>query len=131
MFSVNGNPIFQSELSVLQDLKLQALLSGKEIFGVMFESGDDVMVSCPFHKGGKERKPSFGINKKTMMCHCFTCGYVGTLYDVISRIFGYDDKGVYGKHWLSMNFISVSIENRQRFEFNLRNDSKKNTKVYF
>lgn len=35
---------------------------------------NDVMASCPFHN---DVKPSFGINKRTGVWHCFTCEAVG------------------------------------------------------
>ena len=66
MFSVNGNPILQSEKSVIIELRNRAALSGLNIFKDIKESGQDIMVNCPFHKFGQERKPSFGINKTTM-----------------------------------------------------------------
>lgn len=126
MFSVDGSPIFQSEISILQRVRLQALSTGKDVFKDILETGDDIMVTCPFHKDGRENKPSFGINKNNMTAHCFTCGYSGYLYDVISKIFGYDDKGHYGKQWLKRNFVSVTLDTRERLSLNLdRNVSKK------
>lgn len=126
MFSVNGNPIMQSEYNVLVELRRQATFAGLSIFKDIKESGNDLMVTCPFHKGGQERKPSFGINKSTMEAHCFTCGYSGNLYDVISRIFGYDDRGQYGKSWLSKNFVSITVEERKPIELNLTRNRIKN-----
>lgn len=126
MFSVNDNPIMQSEYNVLVELRRQATFAGLSIFKDIKESGNDLMVTCPFHKGGQERKPSFGINKSTMEAHCFTCGYSGNLYDVISRIFGYDDRGQYGKSWLSKNFVSITVEERKPIELNLTRNRIKN-----
>ena len=34
-------------------------------------NSDDIMVSCPYHKDGQERKPSAGIRKSDGMFHCF------------------------------------------------------------
>lgn len=129
MFSVNGNPILQSEEFVIQELRRQAITVGLDIFKVIKQSGNDIMVTCPFHKHGQERKPSFGISKIDMKCHCFACGYSGNLFDVISKIFGYDDNGEYGKKWLSHNFLSVVVEERKRIELNLgRNKHISNNK---
>ena len=119
MFTVNGNPILQSEEYVIEELRRQAALAGVNIFKDIKQSGNDLMVTCPFHKHGQERKPSFGISKSDMRCHCFTCGYSGNLYDVISRIFGYDDRGDWGKKWLSQNFLSVAVEERKRIDLKL------------
>ena len=130
MFTVNGNPILQSEESVIEELRRQALMAGISIFNDIKPSGNDLMVNCPFHKGGQERKPSFGISKTDMKCHCFTCGYSGNLYDVISRIFGYEDEGEYGKGWLTRNFVSVEVEHRKRLELNIGRNSKKDIIKY-
>ena len=50
----------------------------------MSELDNDIMVTCPFHKGGMENKPSLGVNKDTGVYHCFTCGEKGTLIDLVS-----------------------------------------------
>lgn len=42
-------------------------------------TGNNIMVTCPFHKGGQERKPSCGIRitpddfSSIGTVHCFTC----------------------------------------------------------
>jgi DNA primase len=40
-------------------------------------AGGNVMVKCPFHKGGEEKRPSFGINADLGLFHCFTCHVAG------------------------------------------------------
>ena len=127
MFRVNGIPIVEDEINVITELKRQLSLEGKEVFHTIRNSGNDIMTTCPFHKGGRERKPSFGINKNTMVCHCFACGWSGLLDDVISLCFGYDDCGFYGVQWLTQNFVTVSIEYRKPLELNLTR--KKEDKV--
>lgn len=43
-------------------------------------SGDaNVQVRCPFHKGGQESRPSFGINVTNGIWQCFTCKLSGSL----------------------------------------------------
>lgn len=131
MFTVNNNPILQSEVSVIEELRRQALLRGIDIFKDIKSSGNDLMVTCPFHKNGQERKPSFGISKVNMSCHCFTCGYSGSLYDVISRIFGYSDNGEYGKLWLSKNFVTIEIDNRKRLQLNFERNNFKKQEIHY
>jgi len=51
----------------------------------------DIMGNCPFakvfHRGGKDRNPSFGISVgETSVYHCFTCGVRGTLRDLPSAL---------------------------------------------
>lgn len=36
--------------------------------------GGNVLTRCPFHKEGKEAKPSFSVNLETGLFHCFTGG---------------------------------------------------------
>lgn len=118
MFSVNGTPILEHEINVIIELKRQLDLQDKHLFHVIKDTGKDIMTTCPFHKGGQERKPSFGISKD-MICHCFACGWSGMLDDVISLCFGYDDCGFYGTQWLVKNFVTVSIEQRKPIELNM------------
>lgn len=120
MFSVRGNPILEDELQVLYRLRDDCVMAGINVFHRFRLSGnDDIMTTCPFHKGGQERKPSFGISKVDGTCHCFACGWVGSLPEMISAVFGYEDDGLYGEKWLSRNFVSLSIETRKPIELSL------------
>lgn len=40
--------------------------------------GSNVLMRCPFHKGGQEHKPSFSVNTDTGTYHCFTGGCVAS-----------------------------------------------------
>lgn len=120
MFRVRGNPILEDELQVLYKLRDDCVLSGINIFHKFRLSGtNNIMTTCPFHKGGQERKPSFGISKIDGSCHCFACGWAGNLSQMISQVFGYDDDGAYGDKWLSRNFVSLSIETRKPIDLPL------------
>lgn len=120
MFRVRGNPILEDELQVLYKLRDDCVLSGINVFHKFRLSGNDnIMTTCPFHKGGQERKPSFGISKIDGSCHCFACGWAGSLTQMISQVFGYDDDGAYGEKWLSRNFVSLSVETRKPIDLPL------------
>lgn len=121
MFTVNGNPIIEDEVTILEELRRQCTLNGQDLFRVFKPSGkDDIMTNCPFHKGGRERKPSFGISRKDMKCHCFTCGWAGTVDQMISEVFGHnEDNGDFGRRWLSKNFLTVAVEARKPLSLNL------------
>lgn len=61
------------------------------LFRVWKESGDDIATQCPFHGGGNERNPSFGIcvarhNPHYGKYHCFACGVSGTIIDLVNRL---------------------------------------------
>ena len=129
MFNVNGTPILENEISVIIELKRQLDLQGVHLFHVIKDVGKDIMTTCPFHKNGQERKPSFGISKD-MICHCFACGWSGMLDDVISLCFGYDDCGFYGTQWLTKNFVTVSIEQRKPIELDMVRNKPLEVKQY-
>ena len=130
MFRVRGNPILEDELQVLYKLRDDCVLSGINVFHKFRLSGnDDIMTTCPFHKGGQERKPSFGISKIDGSCHCFACGWAGSLTQMISQVFGYDDDGAYGEKWLSRNFVSLSVETRKPIDLLLSRKVSRRRKI--
>ena len=109
---VNNHVILDDTQDILIELRKQLELNGVKRFAKFIDSGNNIQTNCPFHKEGQERKPSFGINKKTGECHCFGCGWSGTLSEMISNCFGKDDFGDYGNKWLIRNFLSVAVESR-------------------
>lgn len=118
MIEVNSHAIMSDTMDIILELRKQLSLNGNKRFSKIVVSGRNLQTNCPFHKDGQERKPSFGINKDTGECHCFGCGWSGTLSEMISNCFGKDDFGVYGDKWLVRNFVSVSVETRDEIELN-------------
>lgn len=118
MLSVNNQIIQADEMEVLQELKHQLHLNGVDVFHKFVSTTNNIQTTCPFHKGGQERKPSFGIltkdrgNQKAGTCHCFACGWTGGIEEMISNCFGYDDMGNFGIKWIAKNFQSVAVEMR-------------------
>lgn len=52
------------------------------------KSGDgQIVLRCPFHKGGQERKPSFSVNVEEGLFHCFTCHESGNI-PMLLRLLG-------------------------------------------
>lgn len=97
-------------------LRLKQVLDANNIqlLGTIKDSPSDVMVSCPYHKNGQERRPSAGIRKSDGQFHCFACGAVHSLPEMISYCLGYttDELGKQGWLWLTRNFLQVVIEER-------------------
>lgn len=68
--------------------------TGKNYFGHIKSTPKNIMVSCPYHKGGQENKPSCGIktysDDKGVMghVHCFTCGKTTDLVNMLKDILG-------------------------------------------
>ena len=111
--------------SILDMLKFDLAQHGVDRFHQFRRNGDNIQTSCPFHKNGQERKPSFGVNGEIDKCHCFACGWAGTIEEMISELYGYQDEGKFGKRWLIKRFNTVEIETRQNIMegFNERNNN--------
>lgn len=99
--------------SVLDMLKFDLAQHGVNRFHLFRNNGENIQTNCPFHKNGQERKPSFGVNGEIDKCHCFACGWSGTIEEMISELYGYQDEGKFGKRWLIKRFNSVEIETRK------------------
>ena len=98
--------------SVLDRLKFDLAQKGLNRFAVVRLNGENLQSNCPFHKNGQERKPSFGVNGEIDKCHCFSCSWSGTIEEMISELYGYQDEGKFGKRWLIKRFNTVEIETR-------------------
>lgn len=79
------------------------------------KAGDNIVISCPVHKGGQERKPSCSVydrddNDKVEFgkCHCFTCGYTASLPELVADCLDKDIE--YGREWLIQNFGNTLVE---------------------
>ena len=108
--------------SVLDMLKFDLAQHGVDRFHIFRNNGENIQTNCPFHKNGQERKPSFGVNGEIDKCHCFSCSWSGTIEEMISELYGYQDDGKFGKRWLIKRFNSVEIETRPNIMegFNVR-----------
>lgn len=116
-----NDTIINADLSeVLSELQRQLAINKIPYLQKTQDSGKDIMVQCPFHGNGQERRPSAGIRKSDGMFHCFACHEVHTLPEVISYVFGKDDMfGQYGLKWLLKNFGTVQIEERKDVEIDV------------
>lgn len=118
MIYIDGLPIMADELDILYEVRAQVLdKQGKEILRKIKKSGNNIMVCCPNHNDGQERKPSCGISlvdgreSKAGTVHCFACGYVDTFSGFISKCFGYSGED-FGRAWLLENFVTGETEDR-------------------
>lgn len=115
---------------VFMELQKQLELNGFTYFQKGFrDSGNDIMIQCPYHGDGQERKPSAGIRKSDGQFHCFACNETHSLPEVISYCFGYNDTlGKDGWKWLLKNFATISREERKdvKLDFKREPDSRHN-----
>lgn len=104
-------------------LKFDLAQHGVDRFHIFRNNGDNIQTNCPFHKNGQERKPSFGVNGEIDKCHCFACGWAGTIEEMISELYGYQDEGKFGKRWLIKRFNTIEIETRKNIMEDFKNDN--------
>ena len=106
--------------TIIEELRSQLTTNHIHLLNKIFDSGDDIMVCCPYHKEGQERRPSAGIRKSDGLFHCLACGETHSLPEVISYCFGYNDPfGREGYKWLCKNFATVEVQNREAIKIDL------------
>lgn len=125
MITIWGVPIVATVEQVLKDIKLQ--LYGTGLLREMNNTGSDLMITCPFHKGGKEHKPSCGVLLKEKVLkdkkyeagtvHCYTCGYTADLPQFVADVLGLGNV-LDGYKWLVGRY-NYSAQDREPLELNL------------
>ena len=85
---------FNCELEdILNELVSQLRANGINLIQKRKNNPTHIQICCPYHANGQERRPSAGIRKEDGIFHCFACGEVHSLQEVISHCFGhYDDR---------------------------------------
>ena len=124
--TINDTPILASCEDILTELRSQLAANRIDLLHDIKDTNDNVMVTCPYHKNGQERRPSAGIRKSDGTFHCFTCGETHSLQEVISFCFGhYDDYvGAFGWTWLLKNFVTISVEQRRDLDLDFDREAK-------
>lgn len=80
----------------------------------IIDKQDNVIITCPFHKDGKENRPSCNIyqgNAKKIpvgTVNCFTCHYTNNFFGFIGDCFGEDED--FGKEWIQSKFDTAVVE---------------------
>ncbi len=124
MITIWEKPILATVNDVVREVRREIRdMQGLDLLKDFKMSNRNIMVTCPFHKDGKERNPSMGISTVETRdggrvypagtCHCLTCGYTGELPEFISDVFGHGDRGMFGYKWITSKFASVTIEHRK------------------
>ena len=109
---IDNHVIKQDIKEILSTLKSE--LNNGKLSNIQYK-GDEVSVTCPFHKEGKENKPScfiyVGEDDKIPWgtFHCFTCGEKGSLVKFIASAF--ERSEYYAKEWLKINFTEKILNN--------------------
>ena len=108
--------------------------TGKSYMARIHTTPKDIMISCPYHKGGQENKPSMGIRLYTDeratigTCSCFTCKVTTNLAEMVKYMLGdkYNEDEVEARFGLKTTLAREAIvqEQENRFvKFQLPNTS--------
>lgn len=94
---------------------LRSEINNGKLRDIEDEYSGDINITCPKHKSGFESKPSCKVNCRQDhpdveygKCHCFTCGYVATLPQLVSYCFNEEEE--FGEEWLLQRFGSALSE---------------------
>lgn len=121
---INDTLINASCEDVVYELQRQLRINNIPYLHDVKNSGKDLMITCPFHGNGQERRPSAGIRKSDGMFHCFACGEVHTLPEVISHCFNTSDLfGAWGMKWIIKNFATIEVEDRKDVEIDMERNN--------
>lgn len=133
MIKVWKTPLVATVEQVVKDLKLQLYSTG--LLREINNTGSDLMVTCPFHSGGKESNPSCGILLKEKITkgktyeagtvHCYTCGYTADLPQFVSDLLGLGNS-IEGFKWLVGKY-NYSTQEREALDLNLYRGTEKKT----
>lgn len=136
MIRLDKKVIDAEVLTILEEVKRYRMeRDGKLILKDINETGNNVMVTCPFHKDGTERKPSCGVSTietpdtPAGTVHCFTCGKNMKFDRFISYLLGVEDGGSTGRQWLIENF-DVSYTRQLSFQFARGSNRKLEPEVF-
>lgn len=139
MIKIDKKVISTDTQVILRSLKSYILeKNGREVLHDIMPTFDNIMITCPFHKDGKERKPSCGISTKDKRVngkdipagtvHCFTCGKTCSFDILVSYLLNYEDSGEEGRKWLFKNF-EVSYTRDIQLEPMQRGDGRSTEKI--
>lgn len=100
--------------TILDDLRDELHMSGSNLLSLdPRESGDYLLIQCPYHKMGLERHPSAQLKKSDGWFYCHNCKESHTLPDFISYCLDTN-----GKEWLINHYQAAAIgERRLRIDF--------------
>ena len=102
-------------VNILQ--QVQKELTNGKLKDIDASNSSNILITCPCHKDGFERRPSCRILADTDCdleagyAHCFSCGYSGPLAQVIGDLFDADKS--FGEEWLVEHYGNVFVEEEE------------------
>ncbi|MGN1153241.1 MAG: toprim domain-containing protein [Candidatus Gastranaerophilaceae bacterium] len=115
-----NNKVITADIpDILNEVKTEC--NGRYLKYVGKVRGQNVKITCPYHKDGQESHPSCNVfadrnDKDTRygQVHCFTCGITVPLYSLVGHCL--DEDSDYGKQWLLDRFGDTFINSFQYLE---------------
>lgn len=112
MLKINSMYVEEDMITIIHRVREEL-----NIFTDVIEGRENISVTCPFHKGGKERRPSMGVSTEhndgveVGQTHCFTCGYTNSFSGLLEDVMGV---GIgEGDLWLQQHF-SLAILTKKK-----------------
>lgn len=95
-------------------------------YGLQYkERGDDYILLCPFHQ---DKNPSFSIDKKTGIYHCWSCGEKGNLVTFVQKFEGIEKdeavKKVYGNDNLKITRVEKEDDEENLYKQEIERDKE-------
>lgn len=110
---INNKLIDENIEIILEQLRKESSKGYLNIIG--HENNNNIKITCPYHKDGKESHPSCFVytsrdddELEYGYFRCFTCGEKGHLYDLVSHCLDIDIESA--KKWLVENFSNTFVE---------------------
>ena len=109
---VKNRIITEPIINILKTARSEA--NNGKLKDIVDKHNGNLLISCPCHKNGLEKKPSCTVALATDtdlepgFAHCFTCGYNAPLTQIITDVFDADDIS-FGEEWLVERFGTTLV----------------------
>lgn len=134
MITVWEQPVLATVQDIVNQLRTEVRIDGSPLLRDIKNTSRNIMVTCPFHGDGTEKKPSCGVSTVETRegtkvypagtVHCFTCAYTGDLAEFVSGVLGRQDKGMTGYKWITTRFASVTVAQRKPLQLDMTRGKK-------
>lgn len=119
MIKLKESEIQVPVLDVLQALKAELAADNIDLLRDIKDGPANVMITCPFHNHGQEKKPSMGVKKQGGIAHCFTCGEVVDFTELVSYCVNGTKSSQFGTTWLLNRYRDFTFQTlKETLKFN-------------
>lgn len=119
MIKLKESEIQVPVLDVLQALKAELAADNIDLLHDIKDGPANVMITCPFHNHGQEKKPSMGVKKQGGIAHCFTCDEVVDFTELVSYCVNGTKSSQFGTTWLLNRYRDFTFQTlKETLKFN-------------